>query len=241
MPDKDPQRLRWVSGSSSSDLRKRPRTCWNGSLEARISKRWPEKNPSTRPQATAATWGKSILRPCVRSCATPFEVFSRGRYTGVVRIPTGYAVLLVLADRRLSILQDDNNPTRILAASATGAVQITLPVAGLNEADAVLLGAPKPDDWNTDLRAICDARTQPIAELLDRLERTPITADDESTLDAVEGQYAWAQLHAYLGDMAKAIERWRVADSLAQMFVTRAIADDARNDGHRLLSQVGDG
>jgi tetratricopeptide (TPR) repeat protein len=162
----------------------------------------------------------ATLRPELRDALRGVQP---GRYTGVVRIPTGYAILLVLSDRDSPSFKDDNNPTRILGASATGAVQITLPVAGLNEADAVLLGAPKPDDWNTDLRAICDARTKPISELLARLERTPITADDESKLDAVEAQYAWAQLHAYLGDMDKAIQRWRVADSLAQMFVPRAI------------------
>jgi parvulin-like peptidyl-prolyl isomerase len=62
----------------------------------------------------------STLRPELRDALRGVQP---GRYTGVVRIPTGYAVLLVLSDRDSPSFKDDNNPTRILAASATGAVK----------------------------------------------------------------------------------------------------------------------
>jgi tetratricopeptide (TPR) repeat protein len=161
------------------------------------------------------------LRPELRDALQSVAV---GQHTGIVRIPSGFAILQILADTDSSSFSDDNNPARMLAAAATGAVQITLPVAGLNEADAVFLGFAKPDGWNGDLRAMCTARTQSLSTILERLEQAPQTAPDESRLDAMEGQYAWAQLHGYLGRMDKAIDRWLAAQQIAEKGVPGAIA-----------------
>jgi tetratricopeptide (TPR) repeat protein len=164
----------------------------------------------------------SALRPELRDALVSVAV---GNYTGVVRIPTGFAILKILSDADESpTFQDDNNPARVLAAAASGAVQITLPVAGLNEADAVFLGFPKPAGWNANLHAICEARTQSIPSILQKLQQAPETAPDEASLDAMQGQYAWAQLHAYLGQMDKAIDRWQAAQRIADAGVPGAKA-----------------
>jgi len=175
------------------------------------------KEKSTDP--TAADGGAlgrldpASLRPELRDALVSVAV---GNTTGIVRIPTGFAILKILADGDESpSFQDDNNPARVLAATASGAVQIALPVAGLNEADAVFLGTPKPDGWNTDLRGMCEVRTRSLSTILQRLEQAPQTAADESPLDAMQGQYAWAQLHAYLGHMDQAIERSNVETGLS--------------------------
>ena len=104
------------------------------------------------------------LRPELRDALVSVAI---GNHTGIVRIPTGFAILKILADADESpSFQDDNNPARVMAAAANGAVQITLPVAGMNEADAVFLGVPKPDGWNTDLRGMCETRTQSLSTIL---------------------------------------------------------------------------
>jgi hypothetical protein len=162
----------------------------------------------------------STLRPELRDALQSVAV---GNHTGIVRIPSGYAILQLLSDTDAPSFKDDNDPTRTLAARATGAVQLTLPVAGLNEADAVFLGVPKRDGWNEDLRAMCDIRTQSLSTILQRLEQTPVTAPGESPLDAMQGQYAWAQIHGYLGNMEKAIERWHVANEIAEVKVPGAL------------------
>ena len=164
----------------------------------------------------------ATLRPELRDALVSVAV---GNHTGIVRIPTGFAILKILADADESpSFQDDNNPARVLATAATGAVRITLPVAGLNEADAVFLGVAKPDGWNTDLRGICETRTRSLSTILQRLDETPQTAADESPLDAMQGQYAWAQLHGYLGHMDKAIERWLAAQQIVEAKVPDAVA-----------------
>src|SRR5581483_6670731 len=146
-----------------------------------------------------------------------------GLHTGIVRIPTGYAILQVAAGAPSASFRDDNNPARVLAAAGSGAVQITIPVAGLNEADAVFQSAPKPEGWSQDLAAACRARAESLASILRRLDESPLPAPDESTLDAMQGQYAWAQLHAYSGNLDRAIERWLAARQMAEAHIPDAV------------------
>jgi tetratricopeptide (TPR) repeat protein len=164
----------------------------------------------------------ATLRPELRDALVSVAV---GNYSGIIRIPSGFAILKVLNDAEASpSFQDDNNPLRVLASAASGAVQVTLPVAGLNEADAVFLGTPKPEGWNTDLRGMCEVRKQSLSSILRKLEQAPQTAPDESPLDAMQGQYAWGQLYGYLGDMDKAIERWEAAQQIVESKVPDAAA-----------------
>jgi tetratricopeptide (TPR) repeat protein len=178
-------------------------------------------DPTARAGGSLGRLEPGSLRPELRDALQSVAI---GGHTGVVVIPSGYAILQILGDADASSFQDDNNPARLLAAAATGAVQITLPVAGLNEADAVFLGSSKPDGWNKNLKEMCSARTRSLTTILQRLQEVPQTAADESSLDAMQAQYAWAQLHAYLGNMDKAIERWLVAQRMAEQNVPAAAA-----------------
>ena len=179
------------------------------------------KERSTDPTATDGGYlGKlhpGTLRPELRDALQSVAI---GNHTGAVRIPTGYAILELLADTDSPSFKDDNDPTRILAAKATGSVKITLPVAGLNEADAVFLGVPKPEDWNQDLRGMCEIRMSSLSTVLQRLEQT---RPDDSPFDAIQGQYAWGQLHGYQGDLDKAITRWQAANRIAEASVPLAV------------------
>lgn len=150
-----------------------------------------------------------------------------GSLTGVIQIPSGYAILEVLPDTQ-EIQAPDPNPTRLLAATATGAVRDSLNVGGLSEADAMFLAFPKSAAWNQDVREMCRVRTESIPAILDRLERNPnpvsAPGPGESQLDVLNGQYAWAQIHAYIGDLGKAIGRWEVAKQIADAGVPGAVA-----------------
>jgi hypothetical protein len=162
----------------------------------------------------------ATLRPELRDALQSVAV---GQTTGIVRIPSGFAILKILNDIESPSFKDDNNPVRALAAAASGAVQITLAVAGLNEADAVFLGFPKAEGWNRDLKGMCETRTRSLATILRRLEETPETSADEPSIDAMQGQYAWAQLHGYLGHMEQAIARWHVAERMAETGVAAGV------------------
>ena len=95
-----------------------------------------------------------------------------GELTGVVRIPSGYAIVEVLPDSQ-GIEAPEPNPTRLLAATAIGAVRDSLNVGGLAEADSMFLAYPKPAGWNQDLREMCRVRTESIPAILERLEQNP--------------------------------------------------------------------
>ena len=120
------------------------------------------------------------------------------------------------------------NPTRLVAATAIGAVRDSLNVGGLAEADSMFLAYPKPAGWNQDLREMCRVRTESIPAILERLEQNPdpvgAPGPGESQLDVLNGQYAWAQIHAYAGDLDKAIARWEVAKQIADDGVAGAVA-----------------
>ena len=96
----------------------------------------------------------------------------RGELTGVVRIPSGYAIVEVLPDSQ-EIQAPEANPTRLLAATAMGAVRDSLNVGGLSEADSMFLAFPKPAGWNQDLREMCRVRTESLPAILERLEQNP--------------------------------------------------------------------
>ena len=166
----------------------------------------------------------ATLRPELRDA---LQGIGPGELTGVVRIPSGYAIVEVLPDTQ-GIEAPDPNPTRLVAATASGAVRDSLNVGGLSEADSMFLAFPKPAGWNQDLREMCRVRTESIPAILDRLEQNPdpvgAPGAGESQLEVLNGQYAWAQIHAYVGDLDKAIARWEVAKRIADESVAGAVA-----------------
>jgi hypothetical protein len=181
-------------------------------------------DPTARDGGYLGKMDPATLRPELRDA---LKMVAVGQFTGVVRIPTGYAILEVLADSQ-AILADDTSAGRILSATAMGAVRDSINVGGLAEADAIFVGFPKSAGWNQDLREMCRVRTQSIPAILKRLEEnpTPVGPADSpgQRLDVMQGQYAWAQIHAYTGNMDKAIERWEVAKQIAEGGIPGALA-----------------
>ena len=180
---------------------------------------------SIEPTARDGGWLGAVdpatLRPELRDALGGVRV---GEVTGVVRIPTGYAILKIVPASEAAG-RGSSSPLQRLSASASSVVYAGLSVSGLAEADAVLLAMQQRPGWGEDLQNVCEVRRQSIPFVVDRLKTGPADVSGsiepaalprDQWVDAMDTQYAWAQLHAYLGEMDPAIERWEHARRFAE-------------------------
>ncbi len=159
------------------------------------------------------------LRPELREA---LAVLHPGEISPVVKLPSGYAVLKVLPAPEAAGLGDANR-SRQAALAAQGSVRFTLDVDGLSEAQSALASMPKPANWDQDLSAICEVHTRSYNLVRDWLEQSqdrPEGGGKELTqgskpLDRVQLHIALAQLHAYKGEMGKAVAQWETAYKMA--------------------------
>jgi len=165
-----------------------------------------------------------------------------GQLTRVVQIPTGFAILKII---------DDTDPTNINmngvnpASLATAAnVKYVIDVSGLVEAEAILQAFPKPNAWNQDPRAICQARRQSLASSQRSLEDYLLSKDSDgrgsrSAFDVMQAHFALAQLHAYDGRMSRALVEYQEAYETARASVPAATARMTEALGVAFLHKAG--
>jgi hypothetical protein len=172
-------------------------------------------DPTARDGGYLGKMSVASLRPELRDALTGIRA---GEMTVVVRIPTGYAVLRVVPESEATVAVGDD-PSRTLAASATGATRDAIPVAGLIEADTIFRNtAPAGEPWAEDIAQMCRIRTESMRNVLGRLETMlgpgGIASDSSRATpsEVFEARYALAQLHAYTGDLAKAVGWWTQAE-----------------------------
>jgi tetratricopeptide (TPR) repeat protein len=145
-----------------------------------------------------------------------------GQLSKIVKIPSGYAVLKVLAETETADIENTDH-ARQAAIRAEGSVRYDLLVDGLAEAQAGLVQLPRPDDWGQDLHAVCEGHRQSWSTMMKRLDELVDPANKESPLhdkktrplDVMQVYVARGQLHAYQGEMAKAIEQFEIAYRIA--------------------------
>jgi len=142
-----------------------------------------------------------------------------GQITGVVREPSGYAILKVLSPGDLDTRQD-TTPARVLPSAATGAIRYAPNIGGKGEADLAFRDFPKPEGWSQNLRALCQIRQQSLAAVIEDVKKTLDPANPGSVshgrpLDAIQMHYALANLYAYQGEMDDAVEQWEAAYQIA--------------------------
>jgi hypothetical protein len=161
------------------------------------------------------------LRPELRDALKGLKV---GEYSTVVHIPAGFAVLTILAPSRST---PEMNLARIQELMSSGAVRLSIKVAGNVEENAVFADYPKSNGWESDLRAVCSIRKDSHAAAVERLsammaeaERAP--AGRFSPIDMIQGHGALAQLFTFVGDMDKAIEHAKAAYQVAVVSVPDA-------------------
>lgn len=159
----------------------------------------------------------ATLRPELRDA---LKDVAPGQLTRVVRIPSGYAILKVLAQENISATENANRD-RLAAVSATGNIKYTPNVSGIGEAESALFRSPKPEGWSQDLRMICETRKQTLANATQRLEEllSPVNSAalaGQAPLDVTQEYYALGELYAYPGKMDRAIEQYLKGYELAK-------------------------
>jgi ASPIC/UnbV protein/VCBS repeat protein/PPIC-type peptidyl-prolyl cis-trans isomerase-like protein len=173
-------------------------------------------DPSARQGGLLGRQLRSALRPELK---TALEGVGLGQFTPVVRLPTGFAVLMVTAD--------DSGGSGISAApgpvtvvDARGSVKFMLGVDGLAEADAALDQQPKVADWNQDPLAICEVRKASLSRMEGSLESFLGPSNEAARaarppFDIVQAHVGLAQLHLYEGHMKRGIEELEKARQIA--------------------------
>ena len=200
----------------------------DGADFAMLAAEWSTE-PTARDGGLLGALDPATLRTELRDALNGVAV---GQTTGVVRIPTGFAILKVVPASEAAG-RSGAGPVAMLSTSKAGLVYAGLNVGGMSEADAVFLATPKPQGWDQDLEVLCAYRKSSLTTVIDRLSALPgvqtgvgvdpTTLSHDEQLDAMEVQYAWGQLHAYLGELDKATERWQSSRAIAAAGVPDAL------------------
>jgi hypothetical protein len=140
-----------------------------------------------------------------------------GEYSGVVAIPSGFAVLTILSPRKST---SQFNPDRIHDLIASGVVRYGIDVSGDTEENAVFNEYPKPPGWEHDLREVCAIRKESHAAAVHRMSAMLAHAETNSSgritpIDLMQGHGALSQLHAFVGDMDQSIAQAKAAYDIA--------------------------
>src|SRR5690606_33807927 len=101
---------------------------------------------------------------------------------------------------------------------AVGAVKYVFDVSGFNDAAVIMQRHPKPDGWNLDPATICRVRTASLLEAQMNLRanlRSPDLLATGRPMDLAQAHFTRAQLFAYEGRMAEAIEALTEARRIA--------------------------
>ncbi len=148
-----------------------------------------------------------------------------GQFSGIVQVPAGYAILKVLAESEVP--RGNVNSAPLPWATAACAVHPAILVSGFGEAIAIYREFPKSEGWDHDLQQICAIDRLAVPVTLDRLDhaldpKSPQTLRT-SPFDLMQVHYASAQLHAYEGEMGKALQEWNTAKQVAKASVPDAM------------------
>jgi len=136
-----------------------------------------------------------------------------GQVSGIVRIPSGYAILKVLRNAA-GTAPTDTNPVKMQALSGAGAVRLTYDYSGFASALVAVNKFDKPAGWNRDLRQACEVRVQSVAGVLDQLQELLKRPSPPATF-LRDANALVADLHAYNGEMEEAIRYWQAAYEVA--------------------------
>jgi tetratricopeptide (TPR) repeat protein len=171
---------------------------------------------------------------------------------GPVKIPTGFAILKIDGGNATPTtsptpapastpVQDapggasgsngqGMSPTALLAVAGRGKILYPPDVSGAVEVEIAFKHLPKPDDWDRNLRSVCEVRKQTLALAVNHLKQLldPINPESYAATrpDAVGTvHFSLAQLLAYKGDMDAAIQHWLEAYKFAQTHAPKMIPE----------------
>ena len=149
-----------------------------------------------------------------------------GQVSPVIKIPTGYAILQVLAEETPVVtLAKESNSANQTTMSSAGTLSVTgrtvvrqVPeTSGLNEVEAAFRAMPKPAKWNYDVSTICQLHQGAVSHLQGYLQTLlDSRASSASPTDLLEMHYAAALVASYQGHMDEAIKHWEACYQIAQ-------------------------
>lgn len=147
------------------------------------------------------------------------------KFTGIVPVPSGFAILTILPT---APKWQDLDVSQMERLARSGIVRQSISVAGLSESDTAFRHYPKPDGWDRDLHQPCAIREESNVAAIAQMER--VLADGEARTenrpvpkDLMIGHETLAELHAFPGDIDKSIAEWKKAYLIAQSDVPNAI------------------
>ncbi|MFN7918406.1 MAG: FG-GAP-like repeat-containing protein [Vicinamibacterales bacterium] len=149
-----------------------------------------------------------------------------GQVSPIAQVATGFAVFYVVSDAPGT--PTPINPVSFAAIGGVGAVKFVPDIGGLPEAEALLREFPKPDTWNQTPGTICQARQDSLSAGQDLFEQFFSPANDavrktRPPFELMQAHLGLAQILAYQGSMARAIEHYDAAYQLALQSVPAAL------------------
>lgn len=139
---------------------------------------------------------RTELRDAIRATAP-------GQISGIVHIPSGYAVLKVWTEPPASG-QGTADSSRTQALAGQSSILPTPDFAGYAEANFAFNRFPKPAGWQDDIAENCSARQQSISDSIAQLE-TYLKAPNPDPASIGEVNAFVSYLHSFRGDATDAI------------------------------------
>src|SRR5580704_7865979 len=153
-----------------------------------------------------------------------------GQLSKIVKIPSGYAVLQVMTETDAANLGSTDRALQA-AIRSEGSVKLAPPVGGQDEAMSIFFRNGMPESWGRNLRAVCEDYRQSPLTLMKQLDalvdpankQSPLLDKSTKRLDVMNFYVTRGQIHAFLGEMAKAVEQWEIAYRIASADVPNAV------------------
>jgi hypothetical protein len=193
----------------------------------------------------------SDLRPQLRSA---LQELPEGQLSGVVRLPTGYAILKIVpaveSTAVVGTVSAGQNAPMVSnftsALGATGSVKYVLDVSGYTETVVSLRGFAMPADAPENLLTLCEVRRELLNStqaVVQKALSSPGDLGPATALDRAQAYFLQGQLHSYQGDMAPAIEAFEKARQIAMSDVPdlRLQLDEALGIAHLHKAELENG
>jgi tetratricopeptide (TPR) repeat protein len=161
-------------------------------------------DPSAKEGGMLGRVALSSLRPELRNAVSGLPI---GGLSAIVRVPTGFAVVQVIADREGA---GEGRPNASLGAG--GSIKYVFDVSGFADAIEAMRQYPKDPGWDQDPLAICRVRMASLKSARERTEQR--LASPTELADPLDRAYAYillGQLQAYQGRIVPAIAEWERA------------------------------
>ena len=139
-----------------------------------------------------------------------------GQFSGIVKLPSGYAILQVLKQARTANLVDAaaTDPARLLAVEAQASVRRTVDTSGYQELMQSVRNSIFSESWATDLKATCATRQQAPVDAIAALREQLNSNVRKSPEDLAVIHFDIGELLSATSNLDDAIEEWEQAYEL---------------------------